>query len=384
VIMRWYAWGPEGDDETLPPSLPLAFGISFSLGILGQFLALFLMPMILQHVSLEWSLIISACVTGSGLLCTFIFAFMDKIAAPKLDLDYGKTEGGLSIKVVSKFRKSYWVLLAIYSLGYIPQAVGLAFITDYLTESYTGYDEVRAGRTASVAFAFSLVTSPCVGLFMERLGHGLTLMCLGCTMFVVANVLMLFKQIPPLVSLGILGTSYAIVPASIWPSINTVIPEGCTGTAFAVMYCISSLGYLVVPVGIGWMHDNFPTLGYTTMNYAFIISGSIALFLALTLVYVEPEFQKPLNYDAVSTEAINDEPTVPAHTHRTMRAFVHTAGGSWVHQRPATFHGFGKYKALISTQTVERMAEDLKNYDNITFVDMDMATAEKDDDPYIH
>lgn len=71
------------------------------------------------------------------------------------------------------------------------------------------------------------------------------------------EIYLAFMNVYPYVGLGLIGMSYAFIPNAIWPAISLVCGDSVAGTAFGGVTGLNSLGLLIIPYLMGWLHDHF-------------------------------------------------------------------------------------------------------------------------------
>ena len=79
----------------------------------------------------------------------------------------------------------------------------------------------------------------------------------------------------------LLGISFSLVPAALWPSVPKLVEERYLGSAYSVIFWIQNIGLMAFPIIIGWSLDK--TGGYTVPMLIFSSLGVLALVLGLWL-----------------------------------------------------------------------------------------------------
>jgi MFS family permease len=94
----------------------------------------------------------------------------------------------------------------------------------------------------------------------------------------------------------LLGLSFTLVPAALWPAVPRIVDERRVGTAYGIMTWVQSLGLLVFPYLAGRITDlanpgitsemlrtGAVNLDYTSTTLMFAGLGVVGLFLAALL-----------------------------------------------------------------------------------------------------
>jgi cyanate permease len=79
-----------------------------------------------------------------------------------------------------------------------------------------------------------------------------------------------------------LGASFVLVPAAMWPSIPLLVEKNRVGTAFGLTTMIQNVGLAVFPVLNGFLRDT--TESYTASMVMFSSLGLFGLLFALALL----------------------------------------------------------------------------------------------------
>ena len=92
----------------------------------------------------------------------------------------------------------------------------------------------------------TVVFAPLFGLMVDRRGNGTRWMVFGAVLALAAHLVLAFapsgNAFWGYAAMVLLGFSYSLVPAALWPSVPKVIPDRMLGTAFALIYWVQNLG----------------------------------------------------------------------------------------------------------------------------------------------
>jgi MFS family permease len=124
------------------------------------------------------------------------------------------------------------------------------------------YKQQSAGAIFSVFPLLALCTTPILGSFIDRKGKAVTLLILGSILLIVCHLT--FAFILPLLkgyqtggfvlayaTILVLGASFSLVPASLWPSVPKLVNKNVLGTAYALIFWIQNIGLWLFPLLIG-------------------------------------------------------------------------------------------------------------------------------------
>ena len=79
----------------------------------------------------------------------------------------------------------------------------------------------------------------------------------------------------------VLGVSFSLVPAALWPSVPKIIDPVVLGSAYSLIFWIQNVGLCFVPLIIGYALE--ATGGYTVPMTIFASFGVVALLIGIFL-----------------------------------------------------------------------------------------------------
>jgi MFS family permease len=181
-----------------------------------------------------------------------------------------------------KFDLSYWYILGLHVLY---AAVFFPFRQTYAIEYFQhakGLTLQQAGNVNSGVFAAAVFATPFFGLLADRFGHRALLLTLGTMLLPVTFVVLGLTDFSPWISTVLMGVSFALVPAIIWPATTLLVERRRLGTALGVITLLQNLGLWSSNRFAGWLADKAgagPTnpQGYTTMLWFFGLLSLVAL-----------------------------------------------------------------------------------------------------------
>jgi MFS family permease len=291
IIARWFK-GKE---------LALAFGIALTVSRLGSLFSYNTETLIVDyfgHYSFAlWAGLIF-CVLS--LVCNIAYCLLDKRGEKALDLKKGEVEDKIVFSDIKNFNASFWfvTLLCVTFYGAIFPFQHLAadFFHDkwgvpleagggggFLNQIFSNFLHMFStapGMAGIIIFA-SMVFAPFAGSLVDRIGRRATLMIVGSLLMIPAHLLMGITYINPLICMIVLGASFVLVPAAMWPSIPLIVQKNRVGTAFGLMTMIQNIGMGLFPWINGKLRDI--TGDYTASQIMFASLGALGLILAFLL-----------------------------------------------------------------------------------------------------
>ena len=135
---------------------------------------------------------------------------------------------------------------------------------------YMGYMRGTAETIFAVFPLLAVAITPILGNMVDHKGKAAT-MLMVCSLLLIlchltfAFVLPMFKGnavggvIVAYVTILVLGASFSLVPAALWPSVPKLVDEKIIGSAYALIFWIQNIGLWLFPLLIGKVLDNTNT-----------------------------------------------------------------------------------------------------------------------------
>jgi MFS family permease len=170
---------------------------------------------------------------------------------------------------------------------------------------YMGYMRQSAESIFAVFPLLAVLITPILGNYLDHKGKGASMLVLGSILLIICHltfafVLPLFKgnavggAIVAYVTILVLGSSFSLVPAALWPSVPKLVDAKVIGSAYALIFWIQNIGLWLFPLLIGKVLDKTnpgvtdPTqFNYTAPLVMLACLGVAALVLGLVLKVVD-------------------------------------------------------------------------------------------------
>ena len=279
--------------------MALAMGLEMAIARLGVFGAMWLSPMISQHFAINGTnsvtapLLFASLLLVIGLLNFFVFTIMDK------QFDNQLIEAGEMTAVhdpedefhVSDLKqifssKMFWIIALLCVLYYSAIFPFQRFATNFLEETLN-IDNAEAAGLFKWFPILAMVLTPFLGAFIDYKGKGASMMLLGALIMIVCHSIFAFvlplypSKGLALATILVLGVSFSLVPASMWPSVPKIIDEKVLGSAYCLIFWVQNIGLCLVPLLIGKLR--VATNGYLVPMMVFASFGVLAFLLSLSL-----------------------------------------------------------------------------------------------------
>ena len=99
--------------------------------------------------------------------------------------------------------------------------------------------------------------TPFLGNFLDRRGKGATMLMGGSLLLICCHLIFAFvlpetkSSVLAYSTIVLLGISFALVPAALWPSVPKIIDEKVLGSAYCLIFWVQNIGLCFVPKIIG-------------------------------------------------------------------------------------------------------------------------------------
>jgi MFS family permease len=223
---------------------------------------------------------LGAGITGCGLLAAIVLWFVDRRreavthepAAHKLP----------QWSTLLRFDLSYWYILGLHVLY---AAVFFPFRQTYAIEYFQhvkGLTLQQAGNVNSGVFAAAVFATPLFGLLADRFGHRTLMLTLGTLLLPITFMVLGLTDLSPWVSTVLMGVSFALVPAIIWPATTLIVEPRRLGVALGVITLVQNLALWSSNRTAGWLADRagagpLNPAGYSVMLWFFGLLSLTAL-----------------------------------------------------------------------------------------------------------
>ncbi|MBQ8672810.1 MAG: MFS transporter [Bacteroides sp.] len=131
---------------------------------------------------------------------------------------------------------------------------------------YMGYMRQSAETVFAVFPLLAVGITPILGNYVDHKGKAATMLILGSLLLIACHltfafVLPMFKGnavggiIVAYLTILVLGSSFSLVPASLWPSVPKLVDAKIIGSAYALIFWIQNIGLWLFPLLIGKVLD---------------------------------------------------------------------------------------------------------------------------------
>ena len=281
AIARWFK-GKE---------MALAMGLEMAIARLGVFAVFRISPALSTWANEAMPTVVTPVLFCTilliiGLITYTVFTFMDKKLEKQMgEIASDEPEEQFKISDIGKLfsSKTFLIVAGLCVLYYSAIFPFQKFATGML-ETNLNMPTAEASGLFSWFPIGAMVLTPFLGAFLDNKGKGASMLILGALLMITCHLV--FALVPltkPIAYAAIilLGVSFSLVPAALWPSVPKLVEERYLGSAYSVIFWIQNIGLMAFPIIIGWSLDK--TGGYTVPMLIFSSLGVAALILGLWL-----------------------------------------------------------------------------------------------------
>ncbi len=294
--------------------MALAMGIEMAIARVGVFAIFSISPIIAGKLGTVAAPVgICTCLLLIGLINFLVFSVMDRKLDAQLASEGEKSEDSGSDeefqlsdlgKILSS--KSFWVVALLCVLYYSAIFPFQRYGANMLQCNLNGLSAEVAAKIFRWFPIGAAVITPFLGAFLDRKGKGATMLVYGAFLLIICHLVFAFllpatgSKILAYATIVVLGVSFALVPAALWPSVPKIIDEKILGSAYCLIFWVQNIGLCFVPKLIGSVLESsnannpavlaakqagasFIPYNYTVPLVIFACFGVLALLVALYL-----------------------------------------------------------------------------------------------------
>jgi MFS family permease len=224
---------------------------------------------------------------GLCVLGPIVYWILEARAERRFSLGQAGESDKIVFSDVKSFGLSYWYLVALCLVFYSAIFPFETFAVKYFVDA-RGTSLERGGFMLGILTVFTIIGTPLVGLYSDKIGRRATIMLLGTLLLIPVFLLMAYTRITLYVPMAMLGLAFTLVPAIIWPSVAYIVEARALGTALGLMTMIQNIGMASMNWGLGKANDmagasQTNPAGYLPMLKILTVMGIVGLFFAVCL-----------------------------------------------------------------------------------------------------
>ena len=170
---------------------------------------------------------------------------------------------------------------------------------------YMGYMRGTAETIFAVFPLLAVAITPILGSYVDHKGKAASMLMIGSLLLIICHLTFAFilpmtagsavgGVVVAYLTILVLGASFSLVPAALWPSVPKLVDEKIIGSAYALIFWIQNIGLWLFPILIGNVltNTNAPGTPPDKLNYTWALVmlaclGVAALIIGLILKRVD-------------------------------------------------------------------------------------------------
>ena len=248
--------------------MALAMGLEMAIARIGVFSVFSLSPWIAEKMgSVVVPVAFCTVLLLVGLIFFLVFCVMDRkfdkeLSSDKLAAEVSDEQFKISDIMLVFSSRIFWVVALLCVLYYSAIFPFHAYGAEMLQCNLNGID----ARTASDIFRWfpvgAAIITPFLGNYLDRKGKGATMLICGALLLILCHLVFAFvlpvanSKLIAYITIVVLGISFALVPAALWPSVPKIIEERVLGSAYCLIFWVQNIGLCLVPLLIGNVLDS--------------------------------------------------------------------------------------------------------------------------------
>lgn len=263
--------------------MALAMGLEMAIARIGVFSIFSLSPWIAEKMgSVVVPVAFCTVLLLVGLIFFLVFCILDRkfdkqLEADKIKEDVPDEQFRVSDIWMVLSSRIFWVVALLCVLYYSAIFPFQAYGAEMLQCNLHGI----SAQTASNIFRWfpvgAAIITPLLGIYLDRKGKGATMLICGSLLLIVCHLIFAFavpatgSSLLAYVTIVVLGISFALVPAALWPSVPKIIEERVLGSAYCLIFWVQNIGLCFVPLLIGNVLDS------SNLNNPAVIAAKAAI-----------------------------------------------------------------------------------------------------------
>jgi len=270
--------------------LSFAFGINLMIARAGTLLAQ-RSPSWASFAYTNWRtpLLISVGIATFCVIGALIYWIMEVYAEKNYELAHIGPTDKVVFNDLFHFGVSYWYIVALCVVFYSAIFPFETFSYKFFMDAHGTTREMAGALIGSLTIA-TMVGTPLLGLFADKIGKRALLMMIGSVLLVPVYLMMAYThtQASLYAPMAMMGVAFSLVPAVIWPSVAYIVDQNKLGTAYGLMTVVQNMGFFVFNLLIGWANDHSHAgaanpAGYHLGMWIFSILGLLGMLFAFLL-----------------------------------------------------------------------------------------------------
>ncbi|MDE7397527.1 MAG: MFS transporter [Muribaculum sp.] len=308
--------------------MALAMGLEMAIARIGVFAIFSISPRLADAMGTPSVVVPLAFCTALlciGLLCFITFTFMDR----KLDKELGEAAAAAGAEAEEEFKVSdvgrifssqlFWIVALLCVLYYSAIFPFQRYAANML-QCNLHLDATQASDIFRWFPIGAAILTPFLGYYLDRKGKGATMLIFGAILMILCHLTfaLILPSVPSVAlafsAIVILGISFSLVPAALWPSVPKIMDARFLGSAYSLIFWVQNVGLCLFPILIGKVLtasnpgvDNPLEYNYTAPMLLFASLGVAALIFGIWLKILDARHHYGLELPNIVSDKVKAE-----------------------------------------------------------------------------
>lgn len=247
AIVKWFR-GKE---------LALAMGLEMAIARLGVFAVFRLSPYLANDQFITKPVAVVTSFLLIGFLSFVVYFFLDKKLDSQEHIELEKEDPFHVSDLKAIFTSKTFLIVAGLCVLYYSAIFPFQKFAPDMLSSRLEISSTDASKLFSFFPIGAMILTPLLGYFLDTKGKGASMLIIGAVLMTVCHLIFAFTPVKyfsypvAIAAIVVLGISFSLVPAALWPSVPKLVDNKVLGSAYSVIFWIQNIGLLVVPLLIG-------------------------------------------------------------------------------------------------------------------------------------
>jgi len=284
--------------------MALAMGIEMAIARLGVFAVFRISPRVADfYGDVSKPVLFVLLMLIIGLICFMVYFFFDRKLEKQIGERGDEPEDPFRVSDIGiLFTSKTFLIVSGLCVLYYSAIFPFQKYAANMLECRLGINNTEASDIFSYFPIGAMVLTPLLGGYIDKKGKGASMLMLGSILMIVCHLVFavtpdaLFSKTVAYSAIVLLGVSFSLVPAALWPSVPKLVDNRYLGSAYSVVFWIQNIGLMAFPILIGWSLavTNKNVTNPLEYNYRvpMLIFASLGVFAFLLSIWLKSEDKK--------------------------------------------------------------------------------------------
>jgi len=280
--------------------LSLSFGITLSFARIGSYANLVITPKLASSAGVPFAMWFGTITCAVSVGMTVLAAFSDKVRDKYVQNEEISASTPFQIKDVLHFPPSLWLIYFICVFYYIGVFTLISVSGQPYFIAVFRFAKEDSGSILGLTYLMSVILAPIMGFGVGKLGWKPAFLGFSTLIMSAAYSVLLWVNphtviwspfpftmyAPALIGMILMGFSYSLCAASLWPCVPLLVDENKVGSAYGIMNSIQNAGLALAATLVGLLGCGASTPACTKPPLELLGGLGVFTFLCTVLLIV--------------------------------------------------------------------------------------------------